>query len=87
MAKPVKFSHIGKIFYFFLFTEFYFFKFQHIYKTNGCIFINMEKNGDFQYYIHIIWYELFQSDHLGKGAGSILIYGEKVHWTKKFENL
>lgn len=43
----------------------------------------MEKNSDFQYYMHIIWYEPFELDHLGQGADSILTYGEKGSLDKK----
>jgi hypothetical protein len=41
------------------------------YKNNPnlskCICTNIEKINDFQYYMHIIWNEPFESDNLGKG--------------------
>jgi hypothetical protein len=41
---------------------------------------------DFQYYIHIIWNELLESDSLGKGGMTFWHMMKKLHGAKKVEN-
>jgi hypothetical protein len=55
------------------------------YKNNPskCICTNIEKIEDFQYYMHIIWNEPFESDNLGKGRMTFWHMVKRVHGAKR----
>jgi hypothetical protein len=58
------------------------------YKNNQskCICTNREKIKDFQYCMHIIWNEPFESDDLGKGGMTFWNMMKRVHGAKRAEN-
>jgi hypothetical protein len=55
-----------------------------IIQVNIYIYTNIENINYFQYYMHIIWNEPFESDNLGKGGMTYMV--KRVHVAKKVEN-
>jgi hypothetical protein len=55
------------------------------YKNNPskCIYTDIEKMKDFQYYMHIIWNEPFESDNLGNEGMTFWHMAKRVRGAKR----